>query len=112
VISVGEAPRLLGYPDWFRFHTTNWHGHRQVGNIVPPPLARAAAVALLRSLQYSPRPLRSAIAPGELSLLALTRLEATLVVGGRAEEIPRTRMRESTSNQPVDFNEASIRDAV
>jgi len=50
VITVREAARLHGYPDWFRFHATNWHGHRQVGNSVPPPLAVAAGRALLAAL--------------------------------------------------------------
>jgi DNA (cytosine-5)-methyltransferase 1 len=47
VITVREAARLHGYPDWFRFHMTKWHGFRQIGNSVPPPLARAVAGALL-----------------------------------------------------------------
>lgn len=50
VITVREAARLHGYPDWFRFHGTNWHGHRQVGNSVPPPVAAAAGRALLTAL--------------------------------------------------------------
>lgn len=50
VITVREAARLHGYPDWFRFNTTNWHGHRQVGNSVPPPLAAAAGRALVAAL--------------------------------------------------------------
>lgn len=50
VITVREAARLHGYPDWFRFHGTNWHGHRQVGNSVPPPLAAAAGRALVVAL--------------------------------------------------------------
>ena len=50
VITVREAARLHGYPDWFRFHSTNWHGHRQVGNSVPPPLAAAAGRALVTAL--------------------------------------------------------------
>jgi DNA (cytosine-5)-methyltransferase 1 len=50
VITVREAARLHGYPDWFRFHTTNWHGHRQIGNSVPPPLGRAAGQALMAAL--------------------------------------------------------------
>ncbi len=41
VISVREAARLHSFPDWFRFHRTKWHGFRQVGNAVPPLLARA-----------------------------------------------------------------------
>jgi DNA (cytosine-5)-methyltransferase 1 len=55
VITVREAARLHGYPDWFRFHSTNWHGHRQVGNSVPPPLGRAAGAALLAALGLEPR---------------------------------------------------------
>lgn len=50
VITVREAARLHGYPDWFRFHATNWHGNRQIGNSVPPPLAAAAGRALLTGL--------------------------------------------------------------
>lgn len=42
-VTVREMARLHGYPDWFRFHSTKWHGARQVGNSVPPPLARAVA---------------------------------------------------------------------
>jgi DNA (cytosine-5)-methyltransferase 1 len=42
-ITVREMARLHGFPDWFRFHKTKWHGARQVGNAVPPPLARAIA---------------------------------------------------------------------
>ncbi|WP_425540741.1 DNA cytosine methyltransferase [Rhodococcus aetherivorans] len=93
VITVREAARLHGYPDWFRFHTTNWHGHRQVGNSVPPPLARAAAVSLLGSLGYSPSALRSAVPLGDVSLLRLSRTKAQLVVDALTEELPAARTR-------------------
>jgi DNA (cytosine-5)-methyltransferase 1 len=42
-ITVREMARLHGFPDWFRFHVTKWHGARQIGNAVPPPLSRAIA---------------------------------------------------------------------
>jgi DNA (cytosine-5)-methyltransferase 1 len=42
-ITVREAARLHSYPDWFRLHRTKWHGFRQIGNSVPPLLARAVA---------------------------------------------------------------------
>ncbi len=42
-ITVREAARLHSFPDWFQFHPTKWHGFRQVGNSVPPLLARAVA---------------------------------------------------------------------
>jgi len=97
VITVREAARLHGYPDWFRFHTTNWHGHRQVGNSVPPPLARAAARALLGSMRYAPAALRARIPLGDVSLLALSQTRAQSVVNAQIEELPAQRTRRPTS---------------
>jgi DNA (cytosine-5)-methyltransferase 1 len=99
VITVREAARLHGYPDWFRFHTTNWHGHRQVGNSVPPPLARAAAVALLGSLGHSPVALRSALPLGDPILLTLSRTTAQPVVNALMEEMPAGRTRKPNTNE-------------
>jgi DNA (cytosine-5)-methyltransferase 1 len=45
-ITVREAARLHTYPDWVEFHPTNWHGFRQVGNSVPPKLARTIAQSI------------------------------------------------------------------
>jgi DNA (cytosine-5)-methyltransferase 1 len=42
-ITVREGGRLHSFPDWFCFHPTKWHGFRQLGNSVPPFLARAVA---------------------------------------------------------------------
>ncbi|MDY6992450.1 MAG: DNA cytosine methyltransferase [Pseudomonadota bacterium] len=42
-ITVREGARLHSFPDWFQFHHTKWHGFRQIGNAVPPLLARAVA---------------------------------------------------------------------
>ena len=49
-VTVREMARLHGFPDWFRFHATKWHGARQIGNAVPPPLARAVAGQIIESL--------------------------------------------------------------
>ncbi|MDR3364582.1 MAG: DNA cytosine methyltransferase [Clostridiales Family XIII bacterium] len=46
-ISVREAERLHSFPDWFRMHSTKWHGFREVGNSVPPLLARAVAAQII-----------------------------------------------------------------
>ena len=54
VITVREAARLHSYPDWFRFHATKWHGGRQIGNSVPPLLARAVASELLKAQSIVP----------------------------------------------------------
>lgn len=50
-ITVREAARLHSFPDWFQFHPTKWHGFRQVGNSVPPFLARAVAGSMMHTLQ-------------------------------------------------------------
>ncbi|MFH1744432.1 MAG: DNA cytosine methyltransferase [bacterium] len=55
-ITTREAARLHSFPDWFEFHPTKWHGFRQVGNSVPPLLARAVArcvIELLSNNEYS-----------------------------------------------------------
>lgn len=41
VITVREAARLQGFPDWFRFHPTIWHSFRMIGNSVAPLMAQA-----------------------------------------------------------------------
>ncbi|MFC2254145.1 DNA cytosine methyltransferase [Labrys portucalensis] len=40
VITVREAARLQGFPDWFKFHPTVWHSFRMIGNSVSPIIAR------------------------------------------------------------------------
>lgn len=49
VISVREGARLQGFPDWFAFHPTKWHGFRQVGNSVSPLVAYAVAQELIKA---------------------------------------------------------------
>jgi DNA (cytosine-5)-methyltransferase 1 len=39
VITVREAARLQGFPDWFDFHETKWHSFRMIGNSVSPIMA-------------------------------------------------------------------------
>ncbi|PSF39225.1 DNA (cytosine-5-)-methyltransferase [Aphanothece hegewaldii CCALA 016] len=53
-ITVREAARLHSYPDWFRFHGTKWHGFRQIGNSVPPLLAKAIASEIMKALEIKP----------------------------------------------------------
>ena len=50
-ISVREAARLHAFPDWFLFHGTKWNGFMQIGNAVPPPLAKAIAGEVKKSLR-------------------------------------------------------------
>ncbi|MDR0488686.1 MAG: DNA cytosine methyltransferase [Propionibacteriaceae bacterium] len=54
VLTVREAARLHGYPDWFRFHVTKWNGFRQIGNSVPPKLGRAIGSSVLSAEGMTP----------------------------------------------------------
>ena len=49
-VTVREMARLHGFPDWFRFHGTKWHGARQIGNAVPPPLAYALGREVINAM--------------------------------------------------------------
>lgn len=49
-ITVREAARLQSYPDWFEFDSTRWHAFRQIGNSVPPRLARVVAGEVIKAL--------------------------------------------------------------
>jgi DNA (cytosine-5)-methyltransferase 1 len=70
-ITVREMARLHGFPDWFRLHATKWHGARQVGNSVPPPLARAVAESIVAAIGYEPLRPRDALLLGDEKLLNL-----------------------------------------
>jgi DNA (cytosine-5)-methyltransferase 1 len=69
--------RLHGFPDWFRLHVTKWHGARQVGNSVPPPLARAVAIQIAKALELNPSRPTSAIDLGDERLLHFDMREAS-----------------------------------
>lgn len=71
-ITVREMARLHGYPDWFRLHETKWHGARQIGNSVPPPLARAVATSLIEALGIVPSKPFETLDLGSTTLLSLT----------------------------------------
>jgi DNA (cytosine-5)-methyltransferase 1 len=68
-VTVREMARLHGFPDWFRFHATKWHGARQIGNSVPPPFARAIAGQILKALGVEPERPSEPVALGDPMLL-------------------------------------------
>ncbi len=76
-ITVREMARLHGFPDWFRLHVTKWHGARQVGNAVPPPLARAVATALMEAMGFRPTRPRRRLGLGDPALLAFDLSQAS-----------------------------------
>lgn len=75
-VTVREMARLHGFPDWFRLHATKWHGARQIGNAVPPPLARAVANEIMKALGVRPRRATRALELGDPALLTVAMSEA------------------------------------
>lgn len=88
VISVREAARLQSFPDWFRFHKTKWHGFRQVGNAVPPAVARRVGDAIAESLELAPEHRGTTLPFGEEGLLELSLRWAAERYGLPAERLP------------------------
>jgi len=76
-ITVREMARLHGFPDWFRFNATKWHGARQIGNAVPPPLARAIATKIINALGIEPARPEEILALGDPKLLTLDLSQAS-----------------------------------
>ncbi len=49
-ITTREAARLHSFPDWFQFHPKKCHAFRQIGNSVPPKMAKALANGIISIL--------------------------------------------------------------
>jgi DNA (cytosine-5)-methyltransferase 1 len=99
VITVREAARLHSYPDWFRFHATKWHGCRQIGNSVPPLLARAVAKELVKAQQISLSKPQEILIPGQDSWLSLDMSHAS-----ERFQVPRDTIAQRTRKISVDEN--------
>ncbi len=69
VISVREAARLHGFPDWFRFTAAKWHGFRQVGNAMCPPLAKVVAESVREALRLPTEKPQTRLSLGDPNLL-------------------------------------------
>lgn len=89
-VTVREMARLHGYPDWFRFNETKWHGARQIGNSVPPPLARAVALEIIRVEDYLPEDVTETVELGSVDLLRMTVGQAADHFGVEAPPSKRT----------------------
>ena len=94
-ITMREAARLHSYPDWFRFHATHWHGLRQIGNSVPPLLARAVATELLAAFGISPQRTDRVLALGDEQLLKMSLAHAAAHFGIARALLPRRTRRGS-----------------
>lgn len=80
-VTVREMARLHGFPDWFRFHATKWHGARQIGNAVPPPLAYHLAKQIMKVLPYVPFQPKNKIKLGSPDVLYMDMSNASRHLG-------------------------------
>ncbi len=53
VITVREAARLQGFPDWFVFHHAKWHSFRMIGNSVSPFVSRGLMAKISSRMRAS-----------------------------------------------------------
>jgi DNA (cytosine-5)-methyltransferase 1 len=107
-VTVREMARLHGYPDWFRLHETKWHGARQIGNSVPPPLARAVAAQLIKALGYVPSRPFETLELGELRLLGMTVSQAASHFGVVAPPSKRDRKSGATKRKQEDIERVRL----
>lgn len=100
VITVREAARLHGFPDWFGFHATKWHGFRQVGNAVPPPLACSVAHQIVAAAGLQPpRRTDQPLELGEPTLLKVALTEAARRYGLDQDRLPADVRRGRSANR-------------
>lgn len=102
-ITVREMARLHGFPDWFRLHVTKWHGARQIGNAVPPPLARAIASRIVDALGAKPSRPEKALALGDPALLSLDLSGAAIHFGVSAPPSRRDRKSGAKKRKQIDI---------
>lgn len=50
-LTVSEGARLQSFPDWFQFHGSTHSQFNQIGNAVPPLLAKALAISVKACLE-------------------------------------------------------------
>ncbi|WP_433925457.1 DNA cytosine methyltransferase [Stenotrophomonas nematodicola] len=103
-VTVREMARLHGFPDWFRFNETKWHGARQIGNSVPPPLARAVAASVRDAIGgVVKRPLKR-VTLGNTELLRMSLAQAasfwgiTSPIGQRDRKSGAKKSKQRTAN--------------
>jgi DNA (cytosine-5)-methyltransferase 1 len=85
-ITVSEAARLQGFPDWFVFEGPQSAQLKQIGNAVPPPFARHIARAVAAAL--AGRPLYEPIPVGPMSRTVAGRIAAGEIVTERDADQP------------------------
>lgn len=112
-VTVREMARLHGFPDWFRFNATKWHGARQIGNAVPPPLARAVATSVIKALGVRRTRPTKTLELGDVALLTMGNTQAAAHFGvsnpiGRRDKKSGAKKRTQTEIELAERKAANI----
>lgn len=102
-VTVREMARLHGFPDWFRFNATKWHGARQIGNAVPPPLARAVANKVINALGITPAQPNKLLSLGNEALLYMDLSSASEYFGVKAPPSRRDKKSGAKKRKQIDI---------
>jgi DNA (cytosine-5)-methyltransferase 1 len=108
-ITVREMARLHGFPDWFRLHSTKWHGARQIGNAVPPPMARAIAEGIMKALGFKPSRPKKRMKLGNTDLLYMELSHASAHFGVEKPNSKRDRKSGARKRKQRDIENARLR---
>lgn len=108
-VTVREMARLHGFPDWFRLHATKWHGARQIGNAVPPPLARALASSIMAATGVTPQKVSEAVQLGDEQLLYTRMSDAAEAFGVDAPIMRRDRKSGAKKRSQAETEEARLK---
>jgi DNA (cytosine-5)-methyltransferase 1 len=108
-ITVREMARLHGFPDWFRLHATKWHGARQIGNAVAPPLARAIAQSVMNVLRIRASSPPDAIELGDAALLDMEMSRAAEHFGVQPPNSRRDRKSGARKRKQHEIEEIRVR---
>lgn len=107
-ITVREMARLHGFPDWFRFHETKWHGARQIGNAVPPQLAYALGRQVVRLISPNLSSSKETLNLGDPSLLTMDMSSASRYWGVENPIAKRDRKSGSKKRKQADIEAQRI----
>ncbi len=108
-ITVREMARLHGFPDWFRLHETKWHGARQIGNAVPPPLAYSVGREIIRAGKYNVSSPDATVELGDKSSLSMDMSSASKYWGIKSPIAKRDRKSGSTKRKQVEIETEMMR---
>ncbi len=111
-VTVREMARLSGFPDWFRFNVTKWHGARQIGNAVPPPLARAVAQQVMEALGIEATRPEQTLSLGDTALLSMDLSSAAAHFGVKPPPSRRDQKSGATKRKQVDIERERLAEMV